>query len=73
MFPVFMSGKCVPHEQRGDLVAGKRGRESRENRREKRKATVHIKYAFPISVYLVFHFLFYVCPDKQANTTVSNN
>jgi len=71
MFPVFMSGKCVPQEQ-GDLVGGKSGAESPENQGEKRKRTVHIKYAFPISVYLVFHFLFYVCPDKQPNTDSNN-
>jgi len=51
---------------------GKSGAESPENQGEKRKRTVHIKYAFPISVYLVFHFLFYVCPDKQPNTDSNN-
>lgn len=33
--------------------------------------SVHIKYVFPISVYLVFHFLFYVCQISNGATAAT--
>lgn len=33
--------------------------------------SVHIKYVFPISVYLVFHFLFYVCQINNGPTAAT--
>jgi len=77
---IFLSEKCFQflwvgsacHKNKGILWGEKRWQETPENQGEKRKRTVHIKYAFPISVYLVFHFLFYVCPDKQPNTDSNN-
>lgn len=36
-----------------------------------RLGSVHIKYVFPISVYLVFHFLFYVCQINNNGATAA--
>lgn len=33
--------------------------------------SVHIKYVFPISVYLVFHFLFYACQINNGPTAAT--